>query len=350
MPRRYTVRVGRSRFAHERNPSDALGGLDAITSSLIGSEAITHGSQINGTNTGPRVSTTASGVPAGSYVLDQAFLNTYNGGSSVFSAKSFSGVSFWDMAAGLAVTFEDCLLSNGNIVFPGRTDNGLLTLNYCRCVGTADPYNNPNDFTWSQYTFINAHHVRLTRCDVEGFGSGMVTMGDDCRYVECFIHDPAPHQSLANGGPSPDGTHHGCLTIQANSCTDGVISRCHLKAIRGTTSAFNWDMVSAALTWYNDSYHPGPFTITDNWFAGGGVYTSYWGAVPSKPDPYAANKTVTGNKWGREFLRYSGSDGPVTAGDFTGAGDTWSDNTWGPLGVAPSSDPAEGTLIGAPTP
>ena len=351
MPRRYSVRVGRSIFAHVRTLTDVLGGLDAITSSLTGSEAITHGIQINAANTGHRGTPTASGIPAGVYTMSQAFLDTYNGGSNVFTGKSLTGVEFQGWATGLAVTFRDCLLAGCAVGLLGQgvTANGLIWFDYCTIYGTLDPYNNPNDFSWSQFAFCNANNMKFTFCDVEGYGSGMLTAGDDCTYEDSYLHDPAPYQSLANGGPQPDGTHHGLLTLQFNTCQRVVIRRCRMKAVRGTTAGWNTDGVSAAQTFYNDSAHPGPFTIVDNYFAGGGGYTSYWGAVSGKPAAYATGITATGNIFGREFERYSGFWGPATAGDFgAGSGNTWSGNTWGPLGVAPNTDPAEGSLVGAP--
>jgi hypothetical protein len=313
-----------------------------------GGGGVTHGIEIDASNTGHRGTPVASGIPAGTYTLNQAFFDTYNGGSSTFEGKTLTDVGFNGAASGVTATFRDCLL-DGCYFELISAPNGLVTLDYCTIYGTENPYVNSTDYTWSQYAFCNANNMTLTRCDLEGYGSGQITCGDNFTVEECYVHDPAPHQSVANGGPEPDGTHHGCITIQMNACTDVVIRRCHIKAVRGTTAGWNSTGVSAGLTFYNDSTHTGPFDLTDNYFAGGGGYTSYWGAVPSKPDPYAVNITATGNIFGREFERYSGYYGPATAGDFTIASNTWS-ATWGALGVAPSGDPAEGSAVSAPTP
>lgn len=316
-----------------------------------GGGAPTHGIDINETNTGHRGTPTPSGIPGGLYTLDQAFLNDFNGGSSTFTNKTLAGVEFSGAQPGLAVSFEDCVLDGCafQLIPNGATGNGLIWFNYCTIFGTADPYNNSNDFSWSQYAFCNAHNMKFTFCDVEGFGSGMLTAGDSFTVEDTYLHDPAPYQSEANGGP-PGGTHHGLLTIQFNTCSDVVLRRVHMKAVRGTTSAFNWDGVSAGLTMYNDSSHPGPITVQDCYMAGGGVLHSYWGAVTGKSGSYATNVSATGNIFGREFLRYCGDSWAVGSGDFNDPNNTWSNNTWGALGVAPGTDPAEGTLISAPTP
>lgn len=317
-----------------------------------GGGGITHGIDINATNTGHRGTPTASGVPAGLYTLNQAFLDTYNSGNPSFNGKSFTGVEFNGAQAGLAVTFTDCLLDGCavQLIPNGVSNNGLIWFDYCTIYGTLDPYNNPTDYSWSQYAFCNASNLKFTFCDVEGFGSGMLTVGDSFTVEDTYLHDPAPFQSEANGGPV-GGTHHGCYTMQFNTCANVVFRRVHVKAVRGTVGAFNWDGVSAGQTCYNDSAHPGPITIEDCYMAGGGVLNSYWGAVVGKPSAYATGITATGNIFGREFLRYCGDSAAAGSGDFGGtSGNTWSNNTWGALGVAPGTDPAEGTLISAPSP
>lgn len=311
----------------------------------------THGIEIDASNTGPRVSTTASGVPGGIYTMNQSFLNTYNGGSPTFTAKSFDGVEWWGATAGLDVFFVDCVLDGCNLrlIPEGVSNNGTFTFDHCYIYGTINPYANPTDYSWSNYGFMNASHVTFLFCDVEGFGEGTFAAGDDILIEDCYIHDPAPYQSEANGGP-PTGTHHGLTTLQGNSCSDVVIRRCHYKAYRGTPGGFNESGISAALTCYNDSYHPGPIVVEDCYFAGGGVIATYWGGLTTKPEDYADNITATGNIFGREIHRYCGDASPAAFGDFSGgSGSTWSGNTWGALGPENvGGDPAEGATVTAP--
>ncbi len=336
--------------AHAAVASLATAAQDA-TVDTEGGGSITHGIQVDETNTGPRISTTASGVPAGSYVMNQGFLDTYNGGSNVFNAKSFSGVSWHDSADGLAVTFNDCIIGGGSYGIGIETStNGRITFNYCHLYGTLDPINNLGSYGWSAGYGPFGYHIDCFGCDIEGYGALAVPTGDNV-FEECYIHDCAPYQSEANGGPPPDGTHHDGFLIQFFESEDIYVRRCHIKPYRGTYPTVNDQGISAAWAQYNDSTHPGPVQMIDCYIDGAGVYASYWGGIAGKgaPSTYSTNLTVTGNIFGREAYRYCGLGWCAVQGAFDLASNTWTDNRWGALGPENEvGDEAEDSLIDEP--
>jgi hypothetical protein len=132
-----------------------------------------------------------------------------------------------------------------------------------------------------------------------------------------YIHDPGyvagDHTNgfYVNGGTQP-------LTIQNNTIFDPL----------GQTDAINLDAGT-----------PGPGapvankTIKNNLLAGGS-YTIYGGAASGSP---TTNIVITGNQFGQNYFPKSGQYGPVAYFDPTGAGNTWSGNTWDTTGQAVAS-------------
>lgn len=343
---RATVGYSPSGTLIQRTLSDAHLWSDTASGLLVPEGLPTNGIEVGAHNTGYRGDLSGGVISAGyGNTLNQAFLDTYNGGSNLIQNKIIQSTQFSSIQT--QVTWRDCLFDNSSIELNHGNAQGMV-FDHCSMYGNTTPGN----YSWSFYAFMNASNFRASFCDVSGFGVAF-HLGSDVEIEYTYLHDPAPYQSVENGGPPPDGTHHGLITLQFGQCQDVFLHHNHWKGYRGIFPNHDCAGMSACLTMYNDSYHPGPIVIEDNYFAGGGLFATYWGAVSGKPAPFADNVISRRNIFGREVGRFCGgtgigtcttSGGPVTAWSWT-TGRVWEDNTWGPESNCGQPDILEGSAV-----
>lgn len=306
-------------------------------------DPVSHGREINASNTGHSGTLEViQNDQVGLLSFNQAWLDQWVGGAHLIEGKELRNFNFGGFGStdNLNVTFRNCKFVSCSFDMPGVRPG--LTIEYSTIVGTTTP----GDYTWSNYAFIHAGNFTLRRNNIFGYGAGTIHCVDDVTIEENFIHDPAPWQPghLGGGAGDPTGSHHGLTTLQFGSCERVIIRRNRYQAWRGSASNPDTAGVSAALTIYDDSFHPGPIVVEDNYFGGGGFYNTYWGSS-SKPAPPAEYVISRGNIFGRDIHRFCGSGGPLTAWSWT-TGRVWENNRWGPRGPHwQNGDPEEGDLI-----
>lgn len=315
-----------------REIADSLGLTDLASAVLLGDSDVTHGQDVTVANTGHRQSNVQTF--SGPQVIDQSWLNTNNGGSKTVTRFRFNGYAQIGVAG---LRFVDCQFYEQ--VAKAASFSGAADLQFTHC--THRGVITPGNFAWSQFSgadFSGITGVTMTRGQFRGFGNGPV-WNDGTTLVECFFGDIAPYQSVANGGPGPDGTHHSCGTIQFNTVANWTATRC--KWLAGRDYDFNNQAgISGGLVIYDDSTHPGPITLTDCYMSGSPSFTFYNGAESAKPGGQAQNVSMTGTRWGREYQRFSGGAGRIATAH---SGFTETGSTWGPRGPFwQSGDPEEG--------
>lgn len=133
-------------------------------------------------------------------------------------------------------------------------------------------------------------------------------------------------------------------SVLRNGGSSMLMQRCYwvMEAGDGSDSQY----VSSSVSAYQQPGSNG-WTIQDCYIdGGGGGYALYGGGS----DPaLTTNTKVTGNIFGRSVNRYSGYAAAVEQAWLGTPGYLFSGNRWGPLGVAPGTDPAEGTLLSGQT-
>ena len=167
--------------------------------------------------------------------------------------------------------------------------------------------------------------VNVAIDDVYGDSTGMVIKNDNISLFRTamqvsaglvqgnYIHDPGyiagDHTNgiVTNGGTQP-------MTINDNTIFNSL----------GQTDAISLDASTGGVAVANK-------TIENNFLAGGG-YSIYGGNGPSS-NP-TSNIVITGNRFGQLYFAKGGQFGAVAYYDHTGAGNTWSGNSWDTTGQA----------------
>jgi hypothetical protein len=301
---------------------------------------ITHGSQINETNTGVPPGHVLTDVSTSILVTEDWIANA-NGGSRILQDRNFlSDAHLTVVVDGFTV---ECCKFNGRSGFSNDANDGSgrvgKNIQIVECEFDGDHQNVGGDVAigGSGLTLMRVHVHRWPRAMWIGYG--------DVRVEECYFHD-----ETADGGDAhleniyvAGGAN---MTFLRNKLITNEIH------INGDSRM----MTSASLAIYNEGYQSFPdldhILVQDNYFESDGYYTLYGGAVVSKlPKPYAKNTVFKGNIFGRGLHRFSGAGGPGICFDPTQPGNVWENNTWGPPGPYwQPGDPAEGDIVLAPGP
>ena len=307
--------------------------------------SLTHGSQIDATNTG---------VPAGHALVDvtstiivtEDWIANQNGGSRVLENRNFrSGASRLIAVKGFSVRF--CKF-NGQSSLSENPNTGGLPLG--SDIVVEDSEFDGNHQNTGGGVAIFASNLTLRRVHIHRWPRALFTGDGNLRVEECYLHD-----LTADGGDAhleniydAGGANQTCLRNKF------ISNEIH---INGDSRM----MTSASLAIYNESYARGiPYgafpgldgiLVQDNYLESDGHYTLYGGACVGKLGVYARNTVFTGNVFGRTLHRRSGVSGPAVAFDPLQPGNAWTHNTWGPRGPEwQSGDPEEGDEVPAPNP
>jgi hypothetical protein len=267
-----------------------------------GGDPITHGQQINATNTGSSGSLT---VHNGNYTISQA-------GAVVQNLEIFGEVR----VTAPNVSIINCKIHGIGDYYPllAYDHATKLLISHCTIVGSA-PVGSSGDIAG----IALEADAQIIRCDIGGpwIGDG-IRPADSTVIEECYIHPLWNGRDAA--GNSIDNTHNdgvqgeGSYSVQVIRCRIMVDSFSNAATGAGWNSAVFVD----GLNGFNSSY----WRIQDNYVAGGN-YTIWMGP--------GTNNAITGNKVGRDFWStggmYGPTDLPVNAVNFT-----WSNNTWADTG------------------
>jgi hypothetical protein len=301
--------------------------------------AITHGSQLDETNTGVPAGTVLVDVASG-IVVTETWITNSNGGRRFIEKKNFTNGARLEIKTG-DFTVRLCKFNGKS---GASVEYGLLNIVFEYCEFDGQHLNTGGDAALGVggMTARRLHIHRWPRAFWFGWG--------DLRIEECYIHD-----ETADGGDAH------IENIYVAGGANQVFIRNKLISNEVHINGDNRLMTSASLAIYNEDYTVGPpypafpalnnIVVQDNYFETDGYYAMYCGACVQKTAPYAKNMSVTGNIFGRRLHRWCGQGGPAVCFDPTQPGNVWSNNTWGAAGPdTQAGDPATGATIGAPTP
>ena len=301
--------------------------------------AITHGIQLDETNTGVPAGTTLSDINA-TVVVTETWITDSNGGQRFLEKKNFLSGARIEIKTG-NFTVRYCKFNGQS---GGSVDYGLSNVVFEYCEFDGQHLNTGGDTALGigSLTARRLHIHRWPRAFWFGWG--------DLRIEECYIHD-----ETADGGDA----HLENIYIAGGANQTFIRNKLISNEVH-----INGDsrlMTSASLAIYNENYTVGtPYpdfpalnniVVQDNYIESDGYYAMYCGACTGKSALYAKNMTVTGNIFGRQLHRWCGLAAPAICFDPAQPGNVWSNNTWGAPGPdTQSTDPAEGALVGAPPP
>ena len=256
--------------------------------------SVTHGSQVDETNTGVPAGHTLTDVTS-TLVVTEDWIAGSNGGSRVLENLRFlSGAS-------LIVTVDG------------------FTVRYCKFLGTAGFSTDPNDGSGRL-----GKNVQILDSEFDGnhenfagavaVGGSNLTLDYTGAHIEDIYVAGGAHQTY----------------LRSKLVSNGV------RVDHGSAGSAG---ISASLAIYNESWATfTPLTdirVEDSYFESDGYYPLYGGACVSKGNPYATDMVVTGNIFSR-----GGLGGSACCFDSDGAGNEWTDNTYTDGVVVPAPDPA----------
>jgi hypothetical protein len=307
--------------------------------------SITHGSQIDATNTGVPPGHTLQ-VVSSPIIVTEAWIADQNGGSRVLENRHFlSGASLSISVEGFTIRF--CRFS-GTSGLSENPNTGGLPLG--RSITVEDCEFDGNHENLGGAVAIFASHITLRRVHIHRWPRALFTGDGDVRVEECYFHD-----LTADGGDAHlENIYVGGGARQTYLRSKFISNEIH---INGDSKM----MTSASLAIYNESYDRGsPYgafpnldqiLVQDNYFESDGHFTLYGGACIGKAAPYARNTVFQGNIFGRTRHRMSGVSGAGVAFDPNQTGNRWTGNAWGPRGPYwQAGDPEEGAEVAAPGP
>jgi hypothetical protein len=306
---------------------------------------VTHGSQIDETNTGVPAGHTLVDV-AGTIIVTEDWIAAHNGGSRVLQDRNFlTGADLLVAVDGFTVRY--CRF-NGRSGLSENPNTGGLPLG--RNIVVEDSEFDGNHENRGGAVAIFASHLTLRRVHIHRWPRALFTGDGDLWVEECYFHDLTADDGDAHLENVYDagGAHQ---TFLRNKLVSNEVH------VNGGSRL----MTSASLAIYNESYSRGlPYgafpaldeiRVEDNYLESDGHFTLYAGACSGKANPFARNTVFTGNVFGRSLHRWSGLSGPAVAFDPSQPGNAWTGNTWGPRGPQwQAGDPEEGAEVGAPNP
>ncbi|MGV9001834.1 MAG: hypothetical protein ACOH18_02670 [Candidatus Saccharimonadaceae bacterium] len=277
--------------------------------------SVTHGSQINSSNTGWR----HTGVQLTTIGNNQSGLNWHTENSVFY------------------ITGDDVTIDSFDIPFPVRARGDRITIKRSKIssasyylVQAADIPTYYTDLmlidcelygmdlgTPPTIAVMACENATYMRCDIHGFGSSGPRLTTNNLIEECYIHDFAHEEPEHEAGVSANGPD-----------TNVNIVRSRIEINSGGASC--------AIGIYLDFGSHNGILLEDN-FIQGGAYTLQSGIyVPGAGYPAAQNVVVRGNIFGRSYHAESGIYGPVS--QWRDDPDcVWENNTWGPGAAADSN-------------
>jgi hypothetical protein len=303
---------------------------------------VTHGSQIDATNTGVPSGHTLTDVSS-TIIVTESWIAHSNNGSRVIHDKNFLA------GAGLIVTVDG------------------FTVQYCKFNGRGTSQSGDSAVTTNANDGQSPQGTNVSVLDSEFDGNNEPPGGDVAIFGASIIQRVNVHNwpralwiaqnnLLVKESYIHDLWVDGSGAHIENIYVAGGVNQKYIrnKLMSNSVSTDN-SSISASLAIYNESYSD--FTpldniqVIDNYMASDGGYSMYGGACIGKSNPYATNMTVTGNIFGRDFQRYSGVYGAATAFNNAAPTNAWKNNTWGPPGPDwQTGDPEKGAEIAASGP
>jgi hypothetical protein len=315
----------------------------AVTSSAatltVSTPTITHGSQVNETNTGVPSGHTLTDVAA-TIEVTESWITNQNSGSRILQNRHFLSGAYLIVSVD-GFTIQYCKFS-GKSGFTTNANDGQSSLG--KNIQILDCEFDGNHENTGGDVAVYGSSLTLKRVHIHNWPRAM-WVGDDNIWVEqCYMHDITVDSS---------GAHLENIYVAGGANQTYIRSKLISNAVHVGGSTVT--PISASLAIYNESYAQFPnlnnILVQDNYFESDGYYTFYGGACIGKAAPYAKNTIFRGNVFGRGLNRMSGLGGPGTAFDPSQPGNVWGNNTWGPRGPYwQTGDPEEGTVISAPGP
>jgi len=310
----------------------------------VGQQTVTHGSQIDESNTGVPAGHTLVDV-ASTIIVTEDWVATQNGGSRVLMDRNFlSGADLLIAVKGF--TIKDCRF-NGRSGLSENPNTGGLPLGSNIVVEDSE-FDGKHENTGGAVA-VFASNLTLRRVHIHRWPRALFTGDGNIWLEECYLHD-----LTADGGDAHlENVYDAGGSNQTFLRNKLISNEVH---INGDSRM----MTSASLAIYNESYDRGmpygPFPpldnilVQDNYFESDGHYTLYAGACEGKAGVYARHTVFTGNIFGRTLHRHSGVSGPAVAFNASQEGNQWVHNTWGPRGPEwQQGDPEEGAEVSPPT-
>jgi len=256
-------------------------------------EPVTHGAQINATNTG---------VPVG------ISLSIYTGPSTI---------TVDDTIIENKIINTDLRVMAKNVIVRRCRLNGLIAIDESDADGLygfliEDSRIHAGD---REVTAVGSKDYTARRCHITG-GNRTVYAYHNARVEECHIHGQWVSEVVR--------THASGLRISQSSTILRSSITCTAQDVPGIGSG-----PSANITGYGDFEAVSTVDITDNYFgptAGG--YGCYGGSSASKPYPNANNIHFTGNRWERGPSGVNATYSPITDFDSLAVGNVWSNNAY----------------------
>ena len=300
--------------------------------------AISHGSQINETNTGVPSGHTLTDIST-SIIVTEAWISGTNGGSRIIENKHFlSGARLIVTVDGFTVRY--CKFSGvggfSTDANDGQSPTGKnVLITDCEFDGNHENLRDDVAVGGSYLTLKRVHIHRWPRAMWIGEGNVWIE--------ECYMHDLTVDGS---------GAHIENIYVAGGANQTYIRNKLVSNAVSLSGSSGS---ISASLAIYNESWATFPelnhIVIENNYLESDGGYALYGGACLGKGAPFAKNTVVRGNVFGRGIQRNCGVYGPVTAFDPAQSGNLWINNTWGAQGTFwQAGDPEEGAQIEAPGP
>ena len=300
--------------------------------------AISHGSQINETNTGVPSGHTLADVSS-TVIVTEAWISGTNGGSRIIENKHFlSGARLIVTVDGFTVRY--CKFS-GVGGFSTDANDGQSTTG--KNVVITDCEFDGNHENLRDDVAVGGSYLTLKRVHIHRWPRAMWIGEGNVWVEECYMHDLTVDGS---------GAHIENIYVAGGANQTYIRNRLISNAVSLSGGSGS---ISASLAIYNESWATFPelnyIVIENNYLESDGGYALYGGACVGKGAPYAKNTVVRGNVFGRGIQRNCGVYGPVTAFDPAQSGNLWINNTWGARGAFwQAGDPEEGAQVGAPGP
>ncbi len=295
--------------------------------------AVPHGSTLTEANTGVPVGHSLTDVTT-DITVTEAWIDSSNGGSRVLENRNFTS------GAGLSIQVSDftvryCKFNGVGGVYLGTPVTGIL-IQDCEFDG------NQENLSALQAIKNSAATLRLLRLNIHHWPRALTVVKGNTIVENCYLHDLTSDDS---------GAHIENIYVAGGADQSYIGNKIVANPV--SISAGQTDFaISAALAIYNQggTYEDlRRIVVAKNYFDGIGSYAFYGGAVASKSGPFARDMIVKENIFGREYRRFGGEFGPVTAFDETRPGNVWDLNVWGEwTALCVAGDPAAGDRVELP--
>lgn len=298
--------------------------------------SITHGSELDATNTGVPAGHVLRDVSSTITVTEDWIVNSNAGSRTVRDLNFLSGASLIVTVDGFTV--EYCKFNGKSGVFTDANDGHSPVGKNVQVLDSEFDGKHENLGGDSPTTATTLKRVHIQR-----WPRGLMLGQNDVWIEECYMHDLTCDNQ---------GAHIENIYIAGGANLTFVRNKLISNA---TYLGDGTSQISASLAIYNEDWSDFPaldnVLVENNYLESDGGYALYAGACVKKNHPYAKHMVVRGNVFGRGEQRHSGVYGPATAFNRDEPTNEWESNTWGPRGpLWNEGDPEEGDLVDAPPP